>query len=149
MVKKLKVTSKEKLREMGRPTKYDPKYCEEIIEYFDKKLFKEASFGKNPELNDFPTIEYYAAKIRGVTRQTLINWTKEHPDFLEAFNRAKDLQQALLLQGGISRAYDSGFSRFIMNSISDTYKEKTVVDVSDETKGLIKLAYALPIKSEE
>lgn len=131
---------------VGCPSKYSPEYCQEIIEYFSVPLFKVKQYGP-AELNVFPTIERYAASVRCVTRQTLINWTKEHKEFLEAFNRAKELQQALAVEGGISRAYDSGFTRFLLNSISDTYKEKAVeVELSKDAQNMVRLGYALPKK---
>lgn len=136
----------EDLLPRGRPSDYRPEYCEEIVSYFDRPLFKE---GYKKELHDFPTLQEYAARIRCVSMQTLHNWAAAHPEFMEAFNRAKQLQEMLLVQGGLSRAYDGGFTKFILNSVSDTYKDKpTVVDVSDDTKGLIKLAYALPAKKD-
>ena len=61
----------------GRPTKYDPSFCETVIEC-----------GR-----DGMSIAEMAAEI-GVTRQTLFNWCAERPEFLDAFTRAKDLSLA-------------------------------------------------------
>jgi hypothetical protein len=51
----------------GRPTKYDPKYCEEVIEYMGRGFSKTA----------------FAGRI-GIARNTLLNWADENPEFLRA-----------------------------------------------------------------
>jgi hypothetical protein len=63
---------------MGRPSKYDPAYCDQVIE-----------LGKQ----GMGVVEI-ACKL-GVCRNTLeTNWPAEHPEFLEAFARARDESQA-------------------------------------------------------
>lgn len=63
---------------MGRPSSYDPAYCERVIE-----LGKEGA-----------SVVEMAADI-GVCRATLEeNWPAAHPEFLEAFTRAKLHSQA-------------------------------------------------------
>ncbi len=52
---------------VGRPTDYDPKYCEEIITHMAEGLSKEA----------------FAGSI-GVSKQTLYDWMKAHEEFLDA-----------------------------------------------------------------
>lgn len=62
----------------GRPSAYWPEHCETVI-----KLGKQG----------FSVVEM-CAHI-GVSRSTLeTNWPAAHPEFLEAFNRAKELSQA-------------------------------------------------------
>jgi hypothetical protein len=62
----------------GRPSLYDPKYCDDVI-----RMGKEG----------FSVIEM-AAEI-GVSRNTLeTNWTEAHPEFLEAFTHAMQCSQA-------------------------------------------------------
>lgn len=51
----------------GRPTKYDKKYCEELIEHMAKGLSYEAFAG---------TVS--------VSKQTLYDWEKANPEFLDA-----------------------------------------------------------------
>lgn len=62
---------------VGRPSKYDPAYCERVIEL--------GRLGKSPA--------QIAADI-GVAKQTLANWGEAHPEFLAALTRAKTLEQA-------------------------------------------------------
>lgn len=61
----------------GRPSQYDPKYCDEIIEFM--------SSGKS--------YTAYAGYI-GVTRDTLRNWTKKNPEFLCSYKKAGEKAEA-------------------------------------------------------
>lgn len=138
---------------VGRPTKYKQEYCEKMVKYFMDALaiYKAVGFGRGGEKEylDFPTFQGFAAIEVEVCHDTLIEWTKQHSEFSEAYKRCKAIQEQILVKGGLTRAYDSNFSKFILNSVSDTYKEKVVIDADDETKNIIKLAYALPPKSTE
>ena len=61
---------------MGRPSDYDPAYCERVIE-----LGQEGA----------SLVEM--ACVLGVVRQTLYDWEKVHPEFLDAITRAKEASQ--------------------------------------------------------
>jgi hypothetical protein len=52
---------------LGRPTKYDPKYCEELVEWMSKGMSFESFSG---------TIDTH--------RETLYEWAKQHKDFSDA-----------------------------------------------------------------
>lgn len=56
----------------GQPTKYDPAYCDAIIEF----------------CADGSSISSFAASI-GVCRDTITNWGKAHPEFFAAVKAAK------------------------------------------------------------
>ena len=56
----------------GRPTKYDPAYCDQIIAH----------------MQDGASMLSFAAEI-GVSRATLNVWKDEHPEFLEAVEVGK------------------------------------------------------------
>jgi hypothetical protein len=153
-IKKLKPNGKQKAKpdgyEFGRPTKYDPAYCQRMIDYFSVDIFKESTgFKKEKEFNRFPSFQGFSARELGVTTKTLLNWCEDYPDFLHAYNRCKELQEQMLVEAGLTKAYDSNFTKFILNSVSNTFKEKTTIDVTDEAKNFIKLAYNLPAKKEE
>lgn len=63
---------------MGRPSKYDPMYCDQVIELGKQGM----------------SVVEIACEI-GVSRNTLeTNWPEEHPEFLEAFARAREESQA-------------------------------------------------------
>ena len=62
-------------RPVGRPSQYDPVYCERVIEL--------GKIGKS--------VEQIAANI-GVGTKTLYNWREEFPEFLQALELAKELE---------------------------------------------------------
>lgn len=140
----------------GAPTKYKPEYCEEMLKYFKKArdIFKKSdkpSFGKqdSKEFLEFPTFQGFAVFEVDVCYQTLLDWRKAYPEFLDAYNKCKAIQEQILVKGGLSKAYDPTFSKFILNSVSDTFKEKVTIEADEETKGIVRLAYNLPMKKEE
>jgi transcriptional regulator with XRE-family HTH domain len=59
-------------RPVGRPTKYDPAYCDQV----------EAVMGEGYSLSAF------AGKI-GVSRSTINEWMEHHAEFSEAVSRSK------------------------------------------------------------
>lgn len=63
---------------MARPTKYDPSYCEQVIELGKLGM----------------SVVEMASEI-GVHRNTLeTEWPKHHPEFLEALTHARECSQA-------------------------------------------------------
>lgn len=74
----------------GRPTKYEPRFCDEL------EAFMGAGFSATA----------FAGHI-GVSRATLDNWAKDHPDFLEALSRAK-ARRLLHWEGAALRVTEKG-----------------------------------------
>lgn len=60
----------------GRPTSYDPAYCDQVIEW--------GKLGKS---------KAWMAAEMGVARNTIDNWADANPEFLSAFTLAMDLSQ--------------------------------------------------------
>jgi len=58
----------------GRPTVYEPKYCEMLIDHMEQGLSFESFAG-----------------VVGTCRSTLYNWADSHPEFLDAKSRGRDL----------------------------------------------------------
>lgn len=56
----------------GRPTKYDPKYCDDVVEF----------------CKDGYSLTAFAGEI-GVARQTISEWAETHAEFSVAVSRAK------------------------------------------------------------
>lgn len=56
----------------GRPTKYDPAYCQQVIEHMEEGA----------------SLTSFAASV-SVSRATINVWMNEHPEFLEAANAGK------------------------------------------------------------
>ncbi len=59
-------------RPVGRPTKYDPSYCDALVE----QMAKGYSLGA-------------VAGHFGVSRATINVWAEQHPEFLDALSRGK------------------------------------------------------------
>ena len=62
-------------RPVGRPSTYDPAYCEQVIEL--------GKLGKSTEA---------IGAILGCGTATLYRWRDEHPEFREAISLAKDFE---------------------------------------------------------
>jgi transposase-like protein len=77
-------------RGRGRPTKYDPAYCDEIVEFMSQGYSATA----------------YAGSL-GVSRSTIDNWAKEYPDFMEALNAGKG-RRLVYWEGAALRVADRG-----------------------------------------
>lgn len=120
----------------GRPSKYDEKYCEEIIKFFDRPLFEYESQvvlkkGVPTEVKikvpcRFPTFERFAFEI-GVHRETLRNWCDEHEAFFVAYKKAKDLQKEILMQNTLAGLYEKTFAIFTAKNVTDmrdTYNQE-------------------------
>ncbi len=88
----------------GAPTKYKPEYCKAIIEYFSVEPYK--LVGKKEVANDLPFITAFAHSI-DVTMETLQEWRRVHPEFSEAYAKARQLQE----------------SHFVTNSLRDNFAQ--------------------------
>lgn len=124
----------------GRPTKYNKKYCEEIIEYFNKPpqncMYKEEYFNngqiksKTPIITavEFPTFQGFANEIN-VNIDTLHEWKEKHIEFSEAYTRAKQLQEKIWLVNAMGGLYNAQFAQFFGKNCLG-YKEKQELEHS-------------------
>lgn len=114
-------------KDNGRPSAYDPKYCEMIIEYFSKDPYKE-KFKKITTRSgdvievpydaaaDTPTLAGFACKI-GHHRDTLHEWSKVHKEFSEAVKKAKDFQENFMVINGNKGLINPQFGILTMKNI--------------------------------
>jgi hypothetical protein len=108
----------------GRPSEYDPKYCDEIVKFFEVEPFERKTgidangvIVERYQTNTFPTLERFASKI-GVVAITLRHWAEERdsegnlvrPEFFHAYSRARDLQAANMIEGGMAGTYSGAFT---------------------------------------
>lgn len=128
----------------GRPSLYDPKYCEEIIEYFSvppytEKMVKVVSQGNilevpKEEASDFPSFAGFASKI-GVDRFTLRTWCDAHREFSAAYKKAKELQENWMLTNGNKGLVNTAFGIFTAKNVlgyRDRPEEEVVQQQSSE-----------------
>lgn len=131
----------------GRPTKFEPKYCQMLIDFFKKPLFEEETiehYNKDGEVsftetrrhaNPLPTLEQFATDI-GVTDDSVVNWAKEenvdkYPGFFAAYTYAKELQKDFLVQNGLAGRYNSNFAIFVAKNFTNM-RDKTEVEHTGE-----------------
>ena len=120
----------------GRPSKYDPKFCEEIIQYFSIEPYKEVDevlkykngdekiFHKEIP-NDLPLFSEFARKI-GVNQDSLHEWCKVHTEFSEAFKISKGLQEKFLVTNALRNNFNCVFSIFTAKNIFGWRDQQTL-----------------------
>jgi hypothetical protein len=123
----------------GRPTDYRPEYCDRIIEFFSRDLYRTeikqvASQGQVVYLeekvaNYLPTFQKFATEL-GTTHKTLLDWSNKHPEFSEAYDLCKNLQYDFINQHGLLGSYKSAYCKFVATNITDM-KDKTEHEVRD------------------
>jgi transposase len=109
-------------RPVGRPSLYDPKYCEEVIAL--------GKLGKSSEA---------IGAILGVGTATLYRWRDEFPEFREALELAKefelhwweDIAQAHMIENKESdRINASIWSRSMAARFPKKYRESTKTEIT-------------------
>lgn len=105
----------------GRPSLYDPTYCERVIELGADGL----------------SITGMAAEI-GVDKATIMEWAKVHPEFSSALSRARAISQAwwerkgkesLVLPREVNFA-QAVWTRSLACMFPDDWKESTKVEMN-------------------
>ena len=123
----------------GRPSKYKPEYCEDIVEYFSidpvAERVESTRYDKDGNVSGetlketgpiLPTFTRYALKI-GVCDDTLLNWSKEFPEFLVAYRRCEKLQEDVWRINALKGTYNAAFSIFLGKNVFG-YKDKTEIE---------------------
>lgn len=131
----------------GRPTKYDPKYCEELEKYFDVEPVKQTVktiTTKNGTVieeegylpNPMPFIVDFCKKI-GISKSTFHLWVKEHQEFSDAYMRIKEYQERHLVNNALLNNYNAGFASLVAKNWLG-WKDKQDVTTNDEKlEGLV------------
>ena len=128
--KKIRKKKKPEGYVFGRPTEYRSEYCQKMVEYFDRKPYKKV--GKRIVVSDFPTFEGFCFKIH-ISRQTLLDWTDKHKDFLGAYEQCKAVQKDILTQNGLRGNYNCLFAKFVAINATDM-RDKTETEHSGTVK---------------
>ncbi len=135
----------------GRPTKYKPSYCAEIIKYFDVDpvIYKDItvqklnSKGEVTETVDKTVEESIQipmlckfAKEKGVDTATLWRWTEKYPEFRKAYNTAKEFQLNVLIQNALRNNYSSYFA-FQMAKNMFGWRDKQEIETTRKVEILL------------
>lgn len=109
----------------GRPTKYRPKFCKEIIQYFQREHTKFVSIehynsktgGVTTTMEEVacppPTLYGFAASI-GVNKDTILEWSDKHTQFSGALQMAKGLQADFIVSNAMTNRAPASFAKFMM-----------------------------------
>lgn len=112
----------------GRPTKYRPKYCEQIISFFDREHTYEGEVthtnkkgeswtAYQTKANPVPLMCSFAHWL-GVDVSTLNRWCNDHPSFCKAVTHAQELQLLHLATITGMGLYNANWSVFMAKNIS-------------------------------
>lgn len=111
----------------GAPSKYLPEYADRLVEFFRETPFEtsdvvEHDGRKRSKLISayrFPTLQRFADDI-GVAFETLHDWATakgpdgepRYPEFSYAYKRAKTIQSAILVEGGMAGLFQPAMAIF-------------------------------------
>jgi transposase len=95
----------------GRPTKYDPKLCDRVVQLGSQGYSK----------------AMIACEL-GVVRQTLDNWCEAHPEFLDAMTRAREASLAWWERQGLEGIWSRDFNAHayrlqVLNRFPDEWRD--------------------------
>lgn len=119
-------------RPNGRPTKYKPKYCQAIVDYFDIDVQEYRSGEKK-----FPTFADFAHTI-GVSHDSIPRWAEKYPDFCVAYKKAKSLLESFFIRAGMESAINTTFAIFYSKNCLG-WKDKQEIDQSVNLAGSLKI----------
>jgi len=134
----------------GRPTKYKPEYCKQIIDFFDIEPYEDVEIphydkkkGKEGGIvvwtdikrmpNKLPTLRDFAKKIE-VCISNVYDWVNPEASsfqkkFCDAFTYAKEIRKWFLIQNGLQGMYNPLSFKFVAINVTD------MVDRTDFTSG--------------
>ena len=159
----MKPLKKLKKRKVGRPSKYNPKFCQELVDFFDIEPYEDIKIphyskdgtkdkkGKSVVVwedykrmaNKLPTLRDFAKKIK-VHVSNIYEWLNEnssvfHSEFRDAFTQAKDIRKDFLIQNGLMGLYPPMSFKFVAVNLTDM-RDKTEAKqgITDELAELIR-----------
>ncbi len=114
---------------MGRPTKYKPEYCQQIIDYFSNNdayeiLEHESDETRRKAFLNRPITMYGFAQKIGVDADTVANWANEkdengvlvNPDFFGSYKAALSMQAKQIIEGGLAGVYNSNIAQLMLKN---------------------------------
>lgn len=127
----------------GRPTLYDPDYCQQMLDYFSVPPYEEKiierfdKFGNKQSIvaevaTDCPNFSGFCAKI-GIGRRTLYEWTSKHAEFSRTYEKCKELQINWIITNGNKGLIEKTFGLF-MAKYATGYRENAPPEKPEELK---------------
>ena len=129
---------------MGRPSKYRATFPDQMLEYFCRepreKLMRYITRKDGTEIEEeyyvgcaLPTIEGFANRVIGVSVDTLLQWCEVHPEFSEAYKRAKAFQKEILQVNLCNGLYPAAGAIFTAKNVTDM-RDQIDIKTTDEPK---------------
>jgi hypothetical protein len=114
-------------RPVGRPSKYRPEFCEQVLEM--------AAEGKGPA--------GYAVKFE-VDKASLYDWAAAHPDFSIALSRAKTIEQSWWENAGRTGIFADKFNALVWHKsmaakFRDDYTERSTTELVGKGGGPVQV----------
>ena len=91
-------------RAIGRPTKYSPQIIEEINKYLEYAI---------PGNMEIPTVEGIALRL-GISKDTLYEWAKVHPEFSDIMEELSSKQADRLMNNGLAGTYNPTIAKVLL-----------------------------------
>lgn len=115
---------------LGRPTKYDPAFVEEVDKYLETTGKKQMHL---------PKIESFANWLH-VHKDTLYEWAKIYPDFSDALNTIMQKQAEQLIDDGIygGKEVNATIVKLLLQN-NHGMREKIDTDITTAGKPFIEL----------
>ncbi len=122
----------------GRPSMYDPAFCDKADEYlqtcqdsydeFHKTRGDKSDTYERQIVVKLPSHERFAQYLK-VSREVIYKWAREYPDFKEALDRITAEQKSRLMENGTAGSYNSTITKLIL-SANHGMNEKTESEVT-------------------
>lgn len=138
----------------GRPTKYDDKYCDMLLDFMSTtshEVYQDVTYYKDWQVrsetnkilaNTYPTFERFSHNI-WVHPDTLrewafwkypddysdesLRWQLKHPKFSEIYKKCQKIQESILIENALNWQYNWPFAMFLAKN-KFWYKDKSEVD---------------------
>ena len=123
--------AKPRFEPFGRPSKYKPEFCQQLIDFFDVEPWGIEN-GKRV-YNRMPTLRRFAKSI-GAGISTVYDWIDSkhdsyHPDFSGAFTQARGIRKDWLCDAGLSGLCPPNSFKFVAVNVTDM-RDKTETELS-------------------
>lgn len=142
-----KKTTKKVKKPKGRPTKYYPEICEEMIDFFSRDyrknikkeyIDKRSGEKKTVEIQqpiELPTFERFAFN-NNLCSETLQDWKRKHKDFSASYEKCIKIQKDILIVNALLGGYKENFAKFVAMNFFPEMKERSEVDVTKKDASL-------------
>lgn len=108
---------------VGRPSEYTPEIIKELNKYLTEAI---------PQNMKIPTVEGIALKLK-ISKNTLYEWAKKHPEFQDALDELKMRQKEALIEIGVfgGKEINATIVALLMKVNHDMI-EKTATDITSK-----------------